>query len=109
MALNAITIEDLLEELERGRVYECSLRDPHWRIDGLQDGDNVYIDPRPAIILTLLHELTHRRKRRWSERRVTKESNRLLVEMSDQQLAAWWKRYQRIKKKSRPVQTDDEE
>ena len=103
-----LTLADLSEEMDRGRIYECSLRDPKLRIDGLQDGENVYIDPRPAIILTLLHELTHRRKRRWSERRVTRESMRLLVEMSDQELASWWARYQRVKKRSRPVETDDE-
>jgi len=101
-----VTLDELLEELARGHVYECSLRDPVWRLDGLQDGDKVYIDGRPGLIHTLIHELLHRRKRDWSERRVTKEADRLILTMSDAQLAVWWRRYQKIKKRTRPVALD---
>lgn len=97
------------DEIDRGRIFECSLRDPKWRLDGLQDGENIYIDPRPAIIETLCHELLHRMRPRWSERRVTQESRRLLSRMSEQDLAAWWRRYQRIKRKGRPVELADED
>lgn len=103
----SITLDELAEEMDRGNIYECSLRDPHFRLDGLQDGERVYIDPRPAIIETLLHELIHRRKRRWSERRVTQEARRLLSTMADQELALWWARYNRTKKKSRPVEIEE--
>ena len=100
-------IEDLYDELQRGRVYECSLRDPSWRLDGLQDGENIYIDPRPAIIETLVHELLHRRKPRWRERRVTVEARRLLSKMGEADLACWWRRYQRVKRKGRPVEVEE--
>ena len=102
-----LTLEDMLEELERGQIFECSLRDPKFRLDGLQDGERVYIDPRPAIIETLIHELIHRRKRQWGERRVTREARRLLYTMADQDLARWWARYNRTKKKSRPVEIEE--
>jgi hypothetical protein len=102
----SLTLDDLAEELARGNVYECSLRDPKFRLDGLQDGEKVYIDPRPAIIETLLHELIHRMRRTWGERRVTKEARRLLSTMADADLALFWSRYQRIKKRSRPVEID---
>jgi len=102
-----LSLDDMLEELARGNIFECSLRDPKFRLDGLQDGERVYIDPRPAIIETLIHELIHRRKRAWSERRVTREARRLLSTMHDQDLARWWARYNRTKKKSRPVEIDE--
>lgn len=103
-----VTLGDLLEELERGRIYECSLRDPNWRLDGLQDGENIYIDIRPSVIHTLVHELLHRRKRAWSERRVTREADRLISTMGDADLALWWRRYQRIRKRTRPVELASE-
>jgi hypothetical protein len=100
-------LDDLRDELERGRVYECSLR-ARFRLDGLQDGQEIYIDPRPAIIETVIHELMHRRKPRWGERRVSREAKRLVLLMDDPEMAVWWRRYQRIKRKGRPVQADDE-
>ena len=101
-------LDDLYDELLRGKVYECSLRDPHWRLDGLQHGEAIYIDTRPAIIETLVHELLHRRKPRWSERRVTREARTLLSKMSDDDVAVWWQRYRKIRKLSRPVDVEDE-
>lgn len=103
-----VTLDDLLEELARGQVYECSLRDPKFRLDGLQDGERIYIDPRPSIVHTLIHELLHRYRRNWSERRVTREADRLASTMSDADLALWWSRYQRTKKRSRPVELADD-
>lgn len=101
-------LTDLYDEMKRGRIYECNLRDPHFVLDGLQDGDNIYIDPRPAIIETLCHELLHRRFPRWSERRVTKEARSLLSRMGESELASWWRGYQRVKRKGRPVEVADE-
>lgn len=106
--MSAPDLDDLMDELQRGRVYECSLRDPNWRLDGLQHGEAIYIDPRPAILETLCHELLHRRKPRWSERRVTREARVLLSKMSEQDLAHWWRRYNVIKRKGRPVDVEDE-
>jgi hypothetical protein len=108
MGMSAPDLEDLLDEMARGRIYECSLRDPQFRLDGLQSGEAIYIDPRPAILETLIHELTHRLKPRWSERRVTQESRRVLSKMSDEDIARWWTRYRKIVKKARPVEVEDE-
>lgn len=100
-------LDDLWDELKRGRVYECSLRDAKWQLDGFQSGENIYIDPRPAILETLVHELLHRRKPTWGERRVDREAKRILCKMTEQDLALWWRRYQRFKRKSRPVVIDE--
>jgi hypothetical protein len=100
-------LEDLEDELRRGRVWECSIRDERFQTDGLQDGENIYIDPRPAILETLLHELIHRRKPRWGERRVTITARNLAVKMDEPTKAAWWRKYQRVKRKSRPIHVED--
>lgn len=106
--MSAPDLDDLMDELNRGKVYECTLRDPSWRLDGLQHGQAIYIDPRPAILETLVHELLHRRKPRWSERRVSQEARTLLSKMGDTELALWWRRYNAIKRKGRPVDVIDE-
>ena len=97
------SIIDLFDELKRGRIYECRLRDPKWILDGLQDGDNIYIDPRPAILETLIHELIHRRHPRFSEKKVTTEARRLLLKMSEADKATWWRRYIKVRKMGRTV------
>lgn len=99
-------LDDLWDELHRGKVYECVLYDPRWHLDGLKDGENVYIDPRPSILETLTHELIHRRHPRWGERRVTREARRLIGRMTEMDMAKWWRAYQRIKRKGRPLEVD---
>jgi hypothetical protein len=96
-------LADMFDELQRGHVYECRLRDKRWHLDGLQDGENVYIDPRPAILETLIHELMHRRFPRWGERKVTVEARKLLVSMSEAEKARWWRAYRKIRKIGRTV------
>lgn len=97
----------MFEELQRGKVYECTLRDPKWHLDGFQSGEAIYIDPRPAVLESLIHELLHRRHRTWGERKVTRTARLLLAKMTDEQKATWWKAYQRIKRKGRPVAVDE--
>ena len=100
------SLDDLWDELARGRVYECRLRDSQWHLDGLRDGENVYLDPRPAVLESLLHELMHRRHPRWGERRVTRDARRLLAGMREPDMRKWWRAYQRIKRLGRPVDTE---
>lgn len=101
------SLDDLWDELKRGRVWECSLRAATWQPDGVQDGQNIYIDPRPAILESLVHELLHRRKPRLGERRVSILARNLVVQMDEKTKARWWRAYQRIKRKGRPVEIDE--
>jgi len=101
-----MNLSELWEELQLGRVYECSLRSKTWSMDGLQEGDSIYIDPRPAIIESLLHELLHRRYRRMSERAVNQNAKKLLNSMDEATKAKWWRAYNKLKKKSVPVDVD---
>jgi hypothetical protein len=100
-------LEDVWHELQKGNVYECNLRSEIWQMEGLQEGKNIYIDPRPAILETLLHELLHRLKPSWGEQRVTKEAHRLMVQMDETAKRQWWLAYKRIKKFRRPVEVED--
>lgn len=102
---DAELLDDLFDELLRGKVYECTLRSSieGEMLNGLQDKEYVYIDPRPAILETLLHELLHRRKPRLSERTVDATAKRLLLCMDPATLQRWWRKYQSVKKKGRPV------
>lgn len=102
----SLELDDLWDELGRGKVYECSLRDPKWHLDGLQSGECVYIDPRFAILETLIHELMHRRKPRMGERAVTRLARRLVARMDEPTKAKWWRAYSRIKKKGRPIDAE---
>jgi IS5 family transposase len=99
-------LDDLWDELQRGKVYECSLRADRMILDGLQDGEYIYVDPRPAVLETLVHELLHRRKPRLSERTVGIRARNLVVKMDDTTKARWWRAYQRIKRKGPPVEVD---
>jgi len=100
-------LEDLWHDLQRGQVYECNLRSEVWQMDGLQEGDRIYLDPRPAIIETLLHELLHRVKPRWSEKRVEKRARILMLQMDETAKRQWWLAYRRIKKLCRPIEVED--
>jgi hypothetical protein len=104
------SLEDLWAEMEKGDIYECSLHDPNvkWQIDGLQDGKRIYIDPRPAVLETLIHELLHRLKPTWSERTVEIAARNMAVRMDKRTKARWFLAYNRIKRKGRPVELDHE-
>ena len=107
-------LDDLWDELQRGKVYECSLRTTQSRngrpvqFDGLLDGEAVYIDPRPAILETLLHELLHRRKPRLGERTVTDHARRLALRMDEPTKRRWWSAYRRVKRTGPAINTEDE-
>jgi hypothetical protein len=106
--MSAPDLDGLMDELNRGKVYEVSLRDPRWHLDGLQSGEAVYIDPRSSMLEILIHELIHRRHPRLGERTVTRAARKLFAGMSDTEKNRWWNRYRQIRRKGRPVDVEDE-
>lgn len=99
------SLDGLYEELQRGRIYECSLRNEgRAQFYGLSEGQDIFIDPRPAVLEFLVHELLHRRHPSLSERAVTLRARRLVVRMDEPTKAKWWRAYNRIKRKARPVE-----
>jgi hypothetical protein len=105
--MSAPDLDGLWDELRRGKIYECSLRDPKWHLDGLQAGECVYIDPRSSVLETVLHELIHRRHPRLGERAVTKAARRVFCGMTDADKRKWWNAYNRIKRKGPVVEIED--
>ena len=96
----------LAEELKRGRIVEARLVEPGYHVHGLCDRetDAIIIDPAPATVSTLLHELLHRRYPRWGERRVSDTAHRLVTAMSDEERRVWYRRYRKAAKaRRRPV------
>jgi hypothetical protein len=93
-------LAELAVELQNGKVVEARLRANGEHLDGLCDyGSNlIYIDPRPAIVATLLHELIHRRWRAWGEKRVLQEERRLLAHMTPEDVSRWYRMYERAKR-----------
>lgn len=103
-----MTVDDLWHEWDRGRFFECSLRSQRDQIDGIQQGEDIYVDPRPAILETVIHEMLHRRYRRWGEKRVRRESQRLVLSMDESTKRRWYAAYRRVVRKRAPVDCDDD-
>jgi hypothetical protein len=78
-------------------------------VEGLYEpsSGNVYVDPVPNLVDTLIHELLHRRYPRWGEKRVSDTAHRLTMAMSDDERRAWYRAYQRAAKRlSKPVHVE---
>ena len=106
-------LEELEEQLGQTRVYEARLRkNGSLHLDGLCEGGPtgaVWINPRPAIVETLLHELIHRRWPTWGETRVDLEARRLLTALDDTGIDKWYRAYQRAKRLTKRTNGMDED
>ena len=99
-------------ELAKGRIYEATLiTDDGAHLMGLCDHNKgaITIDPKVAIVSTLLHELIHRRYPEWSEKRVQRAEIRALKQLSQHDIQTWYRRYRRAVRKRRPVDAIDYE
>jgi hypothetical protein len=105
------TVKALVEavslELRKGLIYEAPIvgsEDHH--VEGLcsWETQEITVNPAPNVVDTLIHELLHRRFPRWSENRVRLETWRVMRQMSDADVQAWYRKYRRLaKRKSKPV------
>lgn len=92
----------LRQEFRRGRIHEAHLTPQDGEVlDGLCDHANgaVYVDPAPAVVSTLIHELIHRRFPRWGERRVLAMERRIQASMTPADVRRWYRRYQVARRK----------
>ncbi len=104
------TMTEIRDELEKGRITESDLRDPHFHLDGYFDGGSqrVYVNPRPSVVETICHELIHRRWPKWTETRVDQEAKRLVARMTPAEVATFYARYQVLaRKRKTPKQLED--
>lgn len=90
-------------ELGRGRVEERRLVHTKGReiLDGFMNGSTVIVNPMPATLDTLIHELFHRRFPKWSESYVRARTTELMRGMTDAQQLQLWKAYQAQVKRKR--------
>ena len=100
-------LQELDDEMKRGRMFEASLRSEKWVLHGLQDGQDIFVDPRAAIIETVIHELIHRRQPRLSEQTVDKTAKRLIGALDEAGKWKWWNAWQKAKRKAAPVDVED--
>lgn len=95
------------EELRKGLIFEAPIvgsADHH--IEGLCNWETqeVTVNPAPNVVDTLIHELLHRRFPKWSEERVRVETWRVMRQMSDTDVQAWYRKYKRLaRRKTKPV------
>lgn len=99
-------LTELEQELDRNKVYEARLRKSGKKhLHGLYEQTGgvvtVWINPRPMIVETLLHELIHCRWPNWSETRVDREARRLLQTLDDGGVDKWFRAYQRAKRNTK--------
>jgi hypothetical protein len=89
---------ELTAELKRGGIVEAPLASNGAHVHGICEGQSIVINPAPAVVDTLLHELLHRRYPRWGEARVRKTAERLVFYMDATEVRRWYKRYQKAKR-----------
>lgn len=107
-----VTLEELWEDLlGTGKVTEARLHDPAMHLDGFCNyaSGRITVNPEPAVVETLLHELIHRKCPQWAERRVDREAKRLLRTMSHTSVSKWYRRYSAIvRRRKSPVRVEPE-
>jgi hypothetical protein len=103
-------LEELEQERDRVRIYEAPIRkEGKHHLEGLQEASTIWVNPRPATVEVVLHELLHARYPRWTERRVNREGRRLLTALDEQGVNRWFRWYQKAKRISaRRVGLEDE-
>lgn len=109
---SAALVEELTHEFDKARIYEATLiTDDGWHLWGMcnHNDDTITIDPKVAIVSTLLHELIHRKHPDWSEARVKRGEVRAMRYLSPADVQRWYRRYRKIVRKRRPVDAIDYE
>jgi hypothetical protein len=104
--------DEVWSELKAGRdIKEAYVNGDKEKLDiyGLCDGQIVYINPAHVLVETSIHELIHRVRPRWGERRVRSETKRIVKTFKDADVLRWYRQYERVKAVSRkPIDPEDE-
>jgi hypothetical protein len=100
--LNPLAAE-VIAELEAGkRIYECVIKSEGdaW-IEGVAQEGEVWVNPAPAVLEIVCHEILHRLYPSWSERTVITRSRKILRELSDSEVERLYKVYCKVAKPKR--------
>lgn len=74
------------------------------RLDGLQEGRHIWVNPIYSIVDTVVHECLHRIQPRWKENYVRNRTSYLINRMTDDEVRALYDEYQRRVKKPKRKQ-----
>ena len=99
---------DVWAELRKGNgIVTAYLSMPGYHLDGLCEGTKVYVNPVPSQVETIIHELIHRVRPRWGERRVRSTAQQLLSRMDDREVKRWHRQFQKVTRQQRTVKVED--
>lgn len=101
--------DEVWRELHEGRdIFDAYLQDEAGkeRIYGLTESDRkVYVNTAPHVLDTVIHELLHRLRPKWGEKRIIVAAARIVASMDDAQVKQWHRRYQKVAKRKGTVVT----
>jgi len=81
-------------ELGRGHIREDWIEDKREFVDGYIEGGTITVNPVPATVDTVIHEILHRLFPEWKEPYVRNRTTYLLRRMSDAEIRAFYTEYQ---------------
>lgn len=95
---------EVLAELGGGRLYERYIHDEKMFVHGETTGKTITVNPAIAIADTCIHEALHAVRPAWSENYVRRTTTYLLRRISDEQIQAIYREFQKRAKrrKGRP-------
>jgi hypothetical protein len=101
------TLQDVRDELARGGIIEAPIESPKhdWHYSGYCDGPSelVVVNPSVETVKVLIHECLHRKFKRWTERRVERETSHVLSRMSNRDVADLFASYCRTRHRRKVI------
>lgn len=95
-------------ELGAGGITEdVTLTDKHHRLDGLQEGRHIWVNPMWNIVDTTVHEILHRLHPEWPENYVRRTTSYLMRRMTDEEAQTFYDEYQKRVKKLKRKRRED--
>uniref|UniRef100_A0A6M3J6X0 Uncharacterized protein n=1 Tax=viral metagenome TaxID=1070528 RepID=A0A6M3J6X0_9ZZZZ len=80
-------------ELGRGRIREDWIIDGKQFVDGYIEGGTITVNPVPATVDTVIHEILHRLNPEWKEPYVRNRTTYIMRRMSDGEIRAFYDEY----------------
>jgi hypothetical protein len=99
---------EVIAALGAGGIREAFIEAHDAKVAGYCEGGRVTVNPIFDTVDTLIHELLHRLRPRWTERGVATRTRRLMNTLSDREVARIYELYQGIKTtRKKPIPWED--
>jgi len=100
----------VMAELGAARFTEEWIEDKHIFVNGYTEGKHIWINPAPAVVHTVIHEILHKLKPAWPEAYVEGMATRLLRQLTDREVWAMYLEYhRRVRRPKRRRRHDDDD